>query len=135
MVDHPVEFGLQGLQVGNLLFDLVTVMLGNGIDRSAGLAPIVRQGEQRSNLFKRKTKVARPSNETQAVQMRLVVGPIVSLCAGCDKVLEVNQKIRADGLRRWDMLRRSRDCIFDDGPTLRIGPSSAGPGLPERIGR
>jgi hypothetical protein len=50
MVDHPIELGLQGLQVGDLSFDLLAVSLRNCVDRSAGLASIIRQGEQGSNL-------------------------------------------------------------------------------------
>lgn len=50
IVDHPVKLGLQGLQVGDLSLDLLAVLLSNGIDRSAGLASIIRQGEEGSNL-------------------------------------------------------------------------------------
>ena len=45
LVDHPVEFGLKRLQVGDLALDLGAMRLSDGVDRRTGLVAIARERE------------------------------------------------------------------------------------------
>ena len=78
LVDHPVEFGLERLQVGDLALDLGAMLLGDCIDRRAGLVAVVGKREQRPDLIERETEIAGAADEAQPVEMRAVIGTVIA---------------------------------------------------------
>ena len=78
LVDHPVQLGLERLEIGDLVFDLGAMLLGDGVDRSAWLLAIVRQCEQRPDLIKREAEIACAADEAQPVEMRAIIGTVIA---------------------------------------------------------
>lgn len=78
LCDQPVQLLLQRLEIGNFPLDLSQMLLGDLIDRFARSRPVVREVEQRTDLFQGKTQIASAANKAQAVQMGVLVGTIVA---------------------------------------------------------
>ncbi len=78
LIDHAAEFASEGSQIGNFSVDLGPMLPGNNINSLARLIALVGEIEQGTNLIKREAELPRTPDEAQPVQMRRIVGAIIT---------------------------------------------------------
>jgi len=77
--DHPFEFRLQRFQPPEALLNLFQLALRNRIGVGTGLMGVVRKLQKFANGIKRKSKLARMTNERQPVQIGRMITPLPTL--------------------------------------------------------
>jgi len=111
--DHAIELLAKSLQIHDLAVDGLQMFLGDSIDRLAGLFLVVGETEQGADLLNGKSKIARPPDETQSVE---VLDPVSAIVAArpCRRRQQPRLLVKADGFD----LRRCLARQMADGQSI-----------------
>jgi hypothetical protein len=55
------------------------MLLGDGVNRRAGLVAIIREREQRPDLIEREAEITGTADEAQPVEMCAIIGSVVTV--------------------------------------------------------